>query len=157
MGDPRPWSELKEVTTWSEEIDGFQYRLKEPSIVRLMGKGVVLPSVEIKEGRVISRAPNGQEKTFYLNEKEQEIVLRDCVVEPALHEGKGEPKHGAIDISDLGSHADVLVISIIKRIYGGALVRAATFRGGEREGEVGAADGEGGVDVPAGRAEASGA
>lgn len=156
MAAPRPWSELKNETTWTEEIDGWVYRLRDPSVTRLMGKGVVLPSVEIKDGRVISRTPSGQEKTFYLTDKEQEIVLRDVLVEPVIYDGKGEAPEGAIRFLDMGSHADVLVISVIKKIYGGALVRAATFRGEQPEGPVGAPDGEGGVDVPAGRPEAAG-
>lgn len=142
MDTPRSWSELDDATSWTETIDGFAYRLREPSVVRLLGKGIELPVVAVEDGRAVSRNARGEEKAFYLSEKEQREVLADCLIEPVI--GKDVPS-----LDSLGSHADILVIAIIKRIYGGALVRAASFRREEGEGAVDRADGEVRVDGPA--------
>ena len=124
----RPWSELEDETVFELDLDGFKYRLAEPSIMQLLARGFV-PQALVFGGHA---AANGTapEIKFLADEKVQDQMILTHVVEPVLWAGPVEEcPAGQVPLARIGRHRDQIINAVLGKVFDSKLVRGVAFRG----------------------------
>ena len=131
----RSWSELEAETTFEVAVDGFVYKLTEPSVLQLVAKGFVPAALATGLAEGSDRFRVVGESKFLIDEKMQDAMLLAYVYEPALWAGKvADCPEGSVPLVRIGRHRDDLVAAILTRVFQSPEIRGAAFRGEGRNG-----------------------
>ncbi len=131
---PRPWSDLEGSTSFEVGIDGYVYKLTEPSVLQLVAKGFVPAALVIGQAGGQASSSVAQSK-FLIDEATQDAMLLTYVVEPALYKGPiADCPEGSVPLVRIGRHRDTLINAILSRLFDAELTRGAAFRGIEGDG-----------------------
>ena len=139
----RSWSELEGQTTFGLEVDGFIFKLAEPSVTQMLARGYVPQALvfgQQRNGAVQSGPP---EAKFLVDEKTQDHLILSHVIEPVLWDGKGDQPEGSVPLARLGRFRDRIINAIFDRIFNAEIVRGAAFRGEQGSGPESDPGGEG--------------
>lgn len=141
---PRSFDELEAETTFTEVIDGFHFRMVEPSLTQMAARGVLPPGLLLPGPEGAAAGTNDVRAHLLFDEKMQDALLEKSLIAPRVWAGDETAcPDGRRPICLLGRFRDRLIVALLSRLFGSEAVRGAAFRGEERTG---------GQDSPAGEA-----
>lgn len=146
----RSFDDLDTVSSFEIVLDGFHFRLIEPSVIQLAARGVIPPGLLVGPA---ARAEGAEAlQHVILDEKLQDNLLVTSLLEPRLWAGDpAECPDGMKPLRVIGKYRDALILGLLARLYDTTVVRGAAFRSEqEGNGDARAATGQGvGADAVA--------